>query len=179
MNIRLLGGAFLNYLYNNIITHIPAHFLRKGFLRLFNRNISGSAVILMHVRILNFWRIKIGERVVINQYCLFDCRQHNIEIKEDTDIAPYVKVWTLGHAPDSPSHSLYGGDVIIGHHVWIASGVTILPGAYIGDGAVVAAGSVVHKPVEPKTIVGGNPARFIKMRNNDLQYQLSYKPYFE
>jgi tetrahydrodipicolinate N-acetyltransferase len=45
--------------------------------------------------------------------------------------------------------------VIIGHHVWIA-GVTI------GDGALVAAGSVVHKNVPAKSLVGGNPAIVIK-----------------
>ena len=35
----------------------------------------------------------------------------------------------------------------------------------IGEGAVVAAGSVVTKDVEPYTLVGGNPARFIKKLN--------------
>ena len=34
----------------------------------------------------------------------------------------------------------------------------------IGDGAMVAAGSVVTKDVEPWTVVGGNPAKFIKKR---------------
>jgi putative colanic acid biosynthesis acetyltransferase WcaF len=34
----------------------------------------------------------------------------------------------------------------------------------VGDGAVVAAGAVVIKDVEPWTMVGGNPAKFIKKR---------------
>ena len=55
--------------------------------------------------------------------------------------------------------------VKIGKDVWIGAHCMILPGAEIGDGAVVAAGSVVTKPVEPYTIVGGVPARLIRRRD--------------
>ena len=41
-------------------------------------------------------------------------------------------------------------------------GAIILPGVTIGENAVVAAGAVVTKDVAPNTIVGGNPAKFIK-----------------
>ena len=46
--------------------------------------------------------------------------------------------------------------------MWIGVNTVIFED--IGDGAVVAAGSVVTKKVEPYSIVGGNPARLIKMR---------------
>ena len=49
-------------------------------------------------------------------------------------------------------------------NVWVATGAVILPGVTIGEGAVVAAGAVVVKDVEPWTVVGGNPAKFIKKR---------------
>lgn len=52
--------------------------------------------------------------------------------------------------------------VHIGRNVWIGVGAIILPGVTIGDNAVVAAGAVVTKDVAPNTIVGGNPAKFIK-----------------
>ena len=39
-----------------------------------------------------------------------------------------------------------------------------MPGVTIGEGAIVAAGAVVTKDVEPFTVVGGNPAKFIKKR---------------
>ena len=54
--------------------------------------------------------------------------------------------------------------VNIDSNVWIATNAIILPGVTIGEGAVVAAGSVVTKDVDPNTIVGGNPAIFIKNR---------------
>ena len=52
--------------------------------------------------------------------------------------------------------------VTIGNNVWIGSNVTILPGITIEDGAIIAAGAVVTKDVKRNTIVGGNPAKYIK-----------------
>ncbi|MEH6798285.1 MAG: CatB-related O-acetyltransferase [Halopseudomonas sabulinigri] len=56
------------------------------------------------------------------------------------------------------------GDVLIGSDVWLCSHCIILSGVKVGHGAVVAAGSVVVKDVEPYSIVGGNPAKFIRWR---------------
>jgi maltose O-acetyltransferase len=177
--LKIFAAGFANFLWNDIITHMPFRFARKLFLRLFNRKISGSSVILMHARILNFWNIEIGERVVINQYVLLDCRRHKVIIHHDADLGPYSRVWTLGHNPDSETHETTGGSVIIGHHVWIASGVTILPSVQLGEGAVVAAGSVVTKSIPPMEIWGGSPACLIRRRENTLTYTLKYNPYFE
>lgn len=56
------------------------------------------------------------------------------------------------------------GNIVLGHGVWIGHGVLVLSGVTIGDGAVVAAGAVITKDVAPYSIVGGNPARFIRSR---------------
>ena len=52
----------------------------------------------------------------------------------------------------------------MGDYVSIGARAIVLPGVTIDEGAVVAAGAVVTKDVEPWTIVGGNPAKFIKKR---------------
>lgn len=57
------------------------------------------------------------------------------------------------------------GPVVIGKNVWIGDKATILSGVTIGDGAVIAANSSVTKDVPPYAIVGGQPARIIKMLN--------------
>lgn len=54
--------------------------------------------------------------------------------------------------------------VRIENDVWIGANCIITPGVSIGEGAVVAAGSVVTKDVLSNSIVGGVPAKLIKMR---------------
>jgi acetyltransferase-like isoleucine patch superfamily enzyme len=54
--------------------------------------------------------------------------------------------------------------VIIEDDVWVGYGAIILSGIKIGKGSIIAAGSVVTKDIEPCSIVGGNPAKFIKYR---------------
>ena len=54
------------------------------------------------------------------------------------------------------------GPVVICDDVWVGYGAIILSGVTIGQGAIIGAGAVVTKDVAPGTIVGGNPAKFIK-----------------
>lgn len=59
------------------------------------------------------------------------------------------------------------GPVIIGNDVWVGKNATIMSGVRIGDGAVIAANSVVTKDIRPYSIVGGNPAKLLRMRHSD------------
>lgn len=56
---------------------------------------------------------------------------------------------------------------VIGNDVWIGQSAFIRGGVTIGDGAIIAAGAVVVDDVAPYSIVGGVPARLIKMRFDD------------
>jgi len=83
----------------------------------------------------------------------------------------WVTTFPFGHVSksvftthDGTGHPSTKGSVIIGNDVWISANVTIMSGVTIGDGAVIAHNSHVVKDVEPYSIVGGNPARFIKYR---------------
>ena len=177
--MKVFLGSLITYLYNDFVSHLPIHSFRLGFLRLINNKIHPTAKILMHVRLLGLWNIRIGKNVIINQHCVLDGRKYPVSIGENTDIGPYTRIWTLGHDPDDESHGLYGAEVTIGHHVWVAAGVTVLPGVELSDGCVVGAGSVVLRSVGPKKIVAGNPARVVRDRNNNLNYRIKYRPILE
>ena len=56
------------------------------------------------------------------------------------------------------------GQITIGSDVWLGANAMILTGVEIGHGAVVAAGAIVTRNVPPYAVVGGAPARIIKMR---------------
>ena len=56
------------------------------------------------------------------------------------------------------------GDVVIGDYVWIGDRAMILQDVTVGEHAIIAAGAVVTKDVPPYAVVGGNPAKIIKMR---------------
>lgn len=56
------------------------------------------------------------------------------------------------------------GDTVIGNDVWMGYRALVMPGVRIGDGAIVASESVVVADVPPYAIVGGNPAKVLRMR---------------
>lgn len=131
----------------------------------------------MGCRFLNGRKVHLGARNVVNFGCLFDGRKFHIRMGDDVSIGPEATILSLGHDPQSPTFEDRGGDVVIGHRVWIGFRALILPGLTIGDGAVVGAGAVVTKSVEPFAIVAGNPARKIGERKRDLKYQLNFHPF--
>ena len=71
---------------------------------------------------------------------------------------------TASHDINSKTFDLVTKPIAIKSGSWIASNAIVLPGVTIGEDAVVAAGAVVVKDVNPRTVVGGNPAKCIKER---------------
>ena len=106
--------------------------------------------------------IKIGKNVFINSGCRFQ-DQGGITIDDGALIGHNAVLATLNHNPDPEKRNyLLPAPIHIGKKVWLGANVTVLPGVTIGDNAIVAAGAVVTRDVEPNTVVGGVPAKFIK-----------------
>lgn len=91
--------------------------------------------------------VKIGANVMIAAHCVIVSSNHNFS---QLDI-PMNK------------QGLTSKGIVIKDNVWIGAGVKILDGVVIGTGSVIAAGSVVNKDVGDYSIVGGVPAKLIKI----------------
>lgn len=76
----------------------------------------------------------------------------------------YASQFGMLQSGQAPGYDRFVTECEIGNDVWIGCNAVICRGVHIGDGAVIGAGSVVTKDVDPYTIVGGVPAKFIKNR---------------
>ena len=114
-------------------------------------------------------QLKVGDNSAIGKRCEISLNGGEITIGNFVRIASNVFITNANHAfskKDAPimDQEVITRNVIIEDDVWIGHGAIILPGVSIGKGAIIAAGSIVTKDVAAFTIVGGNPARFIKSR---------------
>ena len=107
--------------------------------------------------------IKLGKNVFINAGCCFQ-DQGGIELGDGCLIGHQVVIATLNHdmCPERRGGML-PKKVVLGKNVWVGAHATILPGVTIGDNAVIAAGAVVTKDVPANAVVGGVPAKVLKM----------------
>ena len=108
---------------------------------------------------------KIGKNVFINFDCVF-LDLGGITIEDNVMIAPKASLLSEGHPISiNERQTLTVGKIHIKKNAWIGAGATILQGVTIGENSVVAAGAVVSKDVPANTVVGGIPAKIIKIIN--------------
>ncbi len=116
--------------------------------------------------------IEIGAKSVLGQECTLSCFQR-ITIGRDCIIADRTMMIDFDHGTaevERPirEQGIYKRDVRIGHNVWIGHGACILRGVTVGDNAVIGTSSVVTKDVPDDAVVGGAPARVLRMRDHPL-----------
>lgn len=179
---KKIGKAIYNVINiiigNTIINKIPSRTIRSGYYKLMGMKIGKNSVIYRRADILAPDKIEIGENTSIGWFVHLDGRA-GIKIGSNTNISSYSKFVAGTHDIDSLDFVTgHFKPIKIGSRVWICTGALILPGVTIGDGAVVAAGAVVTKDVEEYTVVGGNPAKKIRDRRKDLDYELPKAPIF-
>lgn len=101
--------------------------------------------------------IEIGNNVIIAHNCLAIAVNHDYHTG---DALPYGTAYRCK-------------PIKIEDNVWIGSNVSIVPGVTIGEGAIVGLGAVVTQDVPVCAVVGGNPARVLKYRDEARYRRLS------
>lgn len=111
-------------------------------------------------------RVKFGKGVFINHSAILSA-SGGIEFEDGVMAAPGLKIATINHDMYDRHLTYTYGKVVIKKNAWLGLNVTICPGVTIGKYAVVAAGAVVTKDVPDYAVVGGVPAKVIKMLDPD------------
>ena len=114
--------------------------------------------------------IIVGNNVGISQNAFIQVRGL-VEIGSNIMIGPNVSIFSENHSFAKIDELLTNQPTIrkgvkIENNVWIGANSTILDGVVVGEGSIIAAGSVVNKSIPKFSIVGGVPAKIIKMRKN-------------
>lgn len=148
---------------SKLIKKIKAKIAYKRWCKLHPR-----VVLCQPYTITNIENLILGENIYIGPEAWFVLRG-KCHIGNGTIFGPRCKIHTSNHNYEGemlPYDHIYNvKDVTIGENVWIGADVSIMPGVSIGEGAVVAACSCVTKDIPPMAVVGGNPAKVIKYRD--------------
>jgi len=112
--------------------------------------------------------VSIGAKTVLGQECTISAYQH-VSIGRECVIADRVMLIDFDHGMvevERPIRlqGIYKRDVRVGNNVWIGYGACILRGVTVGDNAVIGTNAVVTTDVPDNAVVGGVPARVIRMR---------------
>jgi acetyltransferase-like isoleucine patch superfamily enzyme len=123
-------------------------------------------------------QVSIGAKTVMGQECTISAYQH-VEIGRECILADRVMLIDFDHGVvevERPIRlqGIYKRDVRVGHNVWIGYGACILRGTAVGDNSIVGTSAVVTKDVPENAVVGGSPAKVIRMR--DAPRSLRWEP---
>ena len=113
--------------------------------------------------------VHIGAKTVIGQECTITAFQH-VSIGRECILADRVMLIDFDHGVvevERPVRvqGIYKRDVRLGHNVWVGYGACFLRGVTVGDNAVIGTSTVVTKDVPADAVVGGVPARVLRMRD--------------
>ena len=136
---------------------------KRWLLRLFGARIASTAIVYSSAKVY------YPANLTMEAYsCLasdVDCYNvAPITIGANSTVSQGAYLCTASHDISNPLNPLITAPIVIEDQAWVAAGAFVGMGVTIGQGAVVGARAAVFKSVEPWTVVGGNPAKFLKKR---------------
>jgi acetyltransferase-like isoleucine patch superfamily enzyme len=122
-------------------TKIRCH---EGAVEIGNKTVFGQ-----ECTISAYQRVRIGEQCVIADRAMFIDFDHGI-----TEVERPIRV-----------QGIYKRDTVVGSNVWVGYGACVLRGVRVGDNSVIGTNAVVTQDVPANAVVGGVPAKVIRMRD--------------
>jgi acetyltransferase-like isoleucine patch superfamily enzyme len=112
--------------------------------------------------------VEIGAKTVLGQECTISAYQR-VRIGEQCVIADRAMLIDFDHGVvdvERPIRvqGIYKRDVVVGSNVWVGYGACFLRGVRVGDNSVIGTYSLVNRDVPANAVVGGIPAKVLRMR---------------
>ena len=113
--------------------------------------------------------MRIGAKTVLGQECTISAFQH-VSVGRECILADRVMLIDFDHGVvdvERPirDQGIYKRDVRVGNNVWVGYGACFLRGVTVGDNCIVGTSAVVTRDVPDDAVVGGVPARVLRMRD--------------
>lgn len=158
-NNKNMLQEYAPYLQSKNLTMVNASLLR---------NCGSQVVVGDNCKLVNPDKIWLGDHVRIGDNCRM-AATYNIRIEHNTVIEDSVNISDEQVLPvdtlavfGSAFEQKKGGNLVIGHHSYIETNVTIIGDVKIGCGCLIKASSMLNKDVPNHCVVAGNPAQVIK-----------------
>ena len=160
-----IARSVWTFVYWTMFRPFPGHifnFWRIFLLRIFGAKFSGKVSVHNTSKIWAPWNLYMDTTGLAENVRCYNVAP--VFIEKWAVISQNAYLCTASHNISSTAHELITAPITIKNQAWVASDAFIGMGVTVGEGAVVGARAAVFKDVEPWTVVGGNPAKFIKKR---------------
>jgi putative colanic acid biosynthesis acetyltransferase WcaF len=136
---------------------------RRFLLRCFGARIGRNAHVCPSARIEIPWNLELGDDAAIGERVLV-YSLGPVRIGARATVSHNAHLCAGSHDYRDPALPLLRLPIEIGAEAWVCAQAFVGPNSVVGEGAIVGAGAVLSGPVEPWTVVAGNPAAFVKRR---------------
>jgi putative colanic acid biosynthesis acetyltransferase WcaF len=141
----------------------PCFGWRRFILRCFGATIGAQVHIYPTTRILFPWRFRIGDWSAVAGHVLI-YNPGEVVLGRSVTVSHGAHLCAGSHDYRRSDLPLLKLPIQVGNEAWLCADCFVGPGVRIGEGAVIGARAVIIRPVEPWTVVAGNPARTVGIR---------------
>jgi putative colanic acid biosynthesis acetyltransferase WcaF len=136
--------------------------VRAATLRAFGARIGSNVIMRPRLRVKFPWNLDVGDNCWIGEGVWIH-NQSFVTIGDNAVVSQEAFITTGSH-DIYESMDLIVKPVVVRRGAWVTTRCIVLQGVEVGENAILTPGSVANKSLPPNSIWGGNPAKFIRER---------------